>query len=61
MTDARQDQERVERDHDRSEEAHWQVAEAAAEKEEERLSETRQSPGRQEGRESEDREVGRDR
>jgi hypothetical protein len=62
MTDARQDQERAHRDHDRSEEAHWQVAEAGAEEEEERFSETaRQSAKQQKERESEGRAVGRDR
>jgi hypothetical protein len=62
MTDAAQDQERAQRDHDRSEEAHWQVAEAAAEREEERFSETgRQSAKQQKERESEGRAVGRDR
>jgi hypothetical protein len=62
MTDAAQDQERAQRDHDRSEEAHWQVAEAAAEREEERFSETgRQSAKQQKDRESEGRAVGRDR
>jgi hypothetical protein len=40
MTDEQQDQERAHRDQGRSEEARWQVAEAAAESEEERLSET---------------------
>jgi hypothetical protein len=38
MTDERQDQERADRDQERSEEAHWRVAEAGAE-EEARLSE----------------------
>lgn len=38
MTDERQDQQRAERDQERSEEAHWRVAEAGAE-EEERMSE----------------------
>lgn len=44
MTDKKQDQERARRDQGRSEEAHWQAAEAAAEKEEERLSEPPASP-----------------
>jgi hypothetical protein len=34
MTDEKQNQERADRDHERSEEAHWQVAEAGAEEEE---------------------------
>jgi hypothetical protein len=34
MTDKQQDQERVDRDHERSEEARWRVAEAGAEEEE---------------------------
>jgi hypothetical protein len=40
MTDEKQDQERAHRDRERSEEAHWRVAEAGAEKEEDRLAET---------------------
>lgn len=48
MTSAKEDQERAERDHDRSEEARWRVAEAEAETAEERLSqETRQSDAQQ--------------
>jgi hypothetical protein len=51
MTDVEQDQERDHRDRGRSEEARWQVAEAAAENEERRLSETaRQSGGRRDGK-----------
>jgi hypothetical protein len=38
MTDEKQDQQRADRNHERSEEAHWQVAEAGAE-EQERLPE----------------------
>ena len=38
MADKKHEQERADRNHERSEEAHWQVAEAAAE-DEERLSE----------------------
>ena len=38
MTDEKHEQERADRNHERSEEAHWQVAEAGAE-DEERLSE----------------------
>jgi hypothetical protein len=34
MTDEQQDQERADRDHERSEEARWRVAEAGAEEEE---------------------------
>jgi hypothetical protein len=37
MTDEKKDQQRAVRNHERSEEAHWQVAEAGAE-EQERLS-----------------------
>jgi hypothetical protein len=37
VTDEKQDQERADRNRERSDEAHWQVAEAGAE-EEERLS-----------------------
>jgi hypothetical protein len=33
MTDEKQDEQRADRDRERSEEAHWQVAEAAAETE----------------------------
>jgi hypothetical protein len=47
MTDEQQDRERAQRDQDRSEEAHWQVAEAGAEEEEERLSETSRQSGKQ--------------
>jgi hypothetical protein len=45
MTDEKRDQERADRDRDRSDEAHWQVAEAAAE--EERLAETARQSGKQ--------------
>ncbi len=38
MTDEKEVQERAHRDRDRSEEAHWQVAEAGAEEEENRRS-----------------------
>jgi hypothetical protein len=34
MADKKQDHERADRDYERSEEAHWQVAEAGAEEEE---------------------------
>ncbi len=47
MTDEKRDQERAERDRDRSKEAHWQVAEAGAEKEEKRRSETARESGKQ--------------
>ncbi len=48
MTSDREDEERVDRDRDRSEEAHWQVAEAGAEKAEEPLKEAgRQSDNQQ--------------
>ncbi len=47
MTGEKQDQERAARDRHRSEEAHWQVAEAGAEKEEKRLSETARQSGKQ--------------
>ncbi len=47
MSDEKQEQERAHRDRDRSEEAHWQVAEAGAEEEEERLSETARQSGKQ--------------
>ena len=61
MTDEKQDRERAHRDQDRSEEAHWQVAEAGAESEEERLSETaRQSDKQQEEWEDEGGALGRD-
>jgi hypothetical protein len=60
MTDEQRDEERVHRDRDRSGEAHWQVAEAAAE-EEERLAETaRQSSERQKEWENEGGALGRD-
>ena len=47
MTDEKQDEERARRDQDRSDEAHWQVAEAAAEEEGEELSETARQSGKQ--------------
>ena len=58
----KQDEQRAERDQDRSEEAHWQVAEAAAEKEEEeRLSEVaRQSDNQQKDWENEGGALDRD-
>jgi hypothetical protein len=43
-----QDEQRARRNEDRSEEAHWQVAEAAAADEIERLTETGQSGNREE-------------
>ena len=46
--DDNQDRERAQRDQERSEEAHWQVAEAGAEKEEERRSQTARRSGKQE-------------
>jgi hypothetical protein len=45
VTDEKQDEERADRDRQRSEEAHWQAAEAAGEEEEERLSETARQSG----------------
>ena len=60
MTLENQDQERADRNHERSEEAHWQVAEAGAE-EEERLREAgRQSDRRQDDRENEGGALDRD-
>jgi hypothetical protein len=53
MTDEKRDQRRAVRNHERSEEAHWQVAEAGAE-EQERLSEpARQADKQQDGGENE--------
>jgi hypothetical protein len=53
MTDEKQGQERADRDQERSEEAHWRVAEAGAE-EEERLTEAaRRSDEQQDDRENE--------
>ena len=46
MSDEKRDEERAQRDKDRSEEAHWQVAEAAAE--EERRSQGARQRGKQE-------------
>jgi hypothetical protein len=46
MPDEKQEQERADRDHERSEEAHWQVVEAGAE-EEERPSEAARPSGNQ--------------
>ncbi len=67
MTDAKQDEERADRDRERSEEAHWQVAEAAAEtetaaeEEKERPPETARQPGRQQKEwENEGGALGRD-
>jgi hypothetical protein len=61
MTDEIQDAERAHRDQARSEEAHWQVAEAAAEQEEEGRSETdRQSVKQKKGRENKSAALGRD-
>jgi hypothetical protein len=59
MTQKR-DEERVQRDADRSEEAHWQIAEAAAPDETERLPEERQSGKRQEEWENEGGALGGD-
>jgi hypothetical protein len=47
MIDEQQDRERAGRDQGRSREAHWQVAEAGAVKEEERLSEADRRSGDQ--------------
>ena len=47
MTNEQQDRDRAERDRDRSEEAHWQVAETAAEAEEDLRSEAARDPGEQ--------------
>lgn len=48
MSDDKEDEERLDRDRDRAEEAHWQVAEAGAEKGEEPLKEAgRQSDKQQ--------------
>ncbi len=61
MTDERENQDRADRDRDRSEEAHWQVAEAGAEEEEERLAETaRQSRTERKEWEDEGGALGRD-
>ncbi len=67
MTDAKQDEERADRDRERSEEAHWQVAEAAAETENaaeegtERPPGTARQPGRQQKEwENEGGALGRD-
>jgi hypothetical protein len=46
MADEKHEQERADRNHERSEEAHWQVAEAGVE-EEERLSEAAGQPDKQ--------------
>ena len=46
MPDEKQEQERADRDQERSEEAHWQVVEAGAE-EEERPSEAARASGNQ--------------
>lgn len=55
MTDERHEQERADRNHERSEEAHWQVAEAGVE-DEERLSEAaRQADKREDDRANEGR------
>ena len=57
----KQDQERAQRDRDRSEEAHWRVAESAAEEEEERQSESaRQSSKQQKEWENEGGALSRD-
>ena len=61
MTDEKQDEERAHRDRDRSEEAHWQVAQAAAEEEAEQAPETaRQSGERHNEWEDEGGAFGRD-
>jgi hypothetical protein len=61
MIDGNQDQERADRDRGRSEEAHWQVAEAAAQEEEERSAETaRESATEHEEWENEGGAPGRD-
>jgi hypothetical protein len=54
MTQKKQDEQRARRNEDRSEEAHWQVAEVGAAEEVERLQETaRHAANRQEEWESE--------
>jgi hypothetical protein len=61
MTDEKQDEARADRDRNRSEEAHWQAAEAAAEEEEQRLAETARQSGEQHNeREDEGGALGRD-
>ena len=61
MTDEKHEQQRADRNHERSEEAHWQVAEAGVE-EEERLSEAaRQSDKQQDDWESEGGALDRER
>jgi hypothetical protein len=58
MTEKR-DQQRAERDQDRSEEAHWRVAEAGAEKdEEERLSKAANQSHKQQQQEDWENEGG---
>jgi hypothetical protein len=53
MSDEKQDQQRVDRNHERSEEAHWQVAEAGAEDEERLLEAARLSDKQQDDWENE--------
>jgi len=53
MTDEKQEQERANRNHERSEEAHWQVAEAGAEEEDGLLEAPRQSDKQQDDWENE--------
>jgi hypothetical protein len=55
----KEDEERARRDEGRSEEAHWEVAEAAAADEVERRPETRQSDNREEEWEDEGGALGR--
>jgi hypothetical protein len=55
-----QDEERAQRDEDRSQEARWEIAEAAAADEVERLPETRKSGNREEEWEDEGGALGRD-
>jgi hypothetical protein len=43
MTDEKQDQKRADRNHERSEEAHWRVAEAGAEEEKRQPEAARQA------------------
>jgi hypothetical protein len=53
VTDEKQDQQRAVRNHERSEEAHWQVAEAGVEEEEQLSGAARQADERQEDWENE--------
>jgi hypothetical protein len=53
MTGKKQEEERADRNHGRSEEAHWQVAEAGAEEEERLLEAAHQSDNQQDNWENE--------